>query len=205
MIIGPNHTGIGPEISIYPPGTWETPIGSVRVDKELSNSFKEFHDLTAHEYEHSIEVQLPFLQFIFKEFTFLPIVVKNPENLDLIIKKIPNDVIVIASSDFTHYGPGYGFDPFRENKRGMVEKLDMDAIESILKLDVKGFLTHMVRYNDTICGYVPITILMKWLKRFDAKGKLLKYYTSGEIIGDYENFVAYASIGFENRKEENKS
>ena len=200
VIIGPNHNGIGPNISVYPYGYWETPLGRVEIDKELADIFKEFHDTTASEFEHSIEVQLPFLQFLFKDFTFLPITVKSPENINEIVNRIPKDVLVIASSDFTHYGPGYGYIPFEENTRENVENLDMDAIDKILKLDVKGFLEHMVEYNDTICGYVPITILMKWLKKFNSVGKLLNFYTSGDVIGDYENFVAYASIGFESRE-----
>ena len=204
VIIGPNHTGIGPDISVYPPGVWETPLGDARVDEELSNKFKDFHDLSAHEYEHSIEVQIRFLQYIFNDFTFLPITVKTPK-IEEVITRLPSDVILIASSDFTHYGPGYGFDPFKSNKREKVERLDMDAIDSILKLDVKGFLQHMIEYNDTICGYVPITILLKWLKKFKVVGKLLKFYTSGDIVGDYENFVAYAAIGFEDKKQKNKS
>lgn len=205
VIIGPNHNGIGPNVSVYPYGYWETPLGRVEVDKELSEKFSKFHDTTASEFEHSIEVQLPFLQYLFKDFTFLPITVKSPENINEIIEKIPKDVVLIASSDFTHYGPGYGYIPFEENKRENIRKLDMDAIERILELDVKGFLEHMVKYEDTICGYVPITILMKWLKKFKPIGKLLNFYTSGDIVGDYENFVAYASIGFENREEKNKS
>ena len=202
IIIGPNHNGIGPNISVYPPGYWETPLGRVKIDEGLSKIFEKFHDTTASEYEHSIEVQLPFLQYLFDDFTFLPIIIKNPEDINEIVNKIPKDVMVIASSDFTHYGPGYGYFPFEENKRKNVEELDMDAIEKILKLDVKGFLEHMIHYDDTICGYVPIVILMKWLKNFETKGKLLNFYTSGDISGDYENFVAYASIGFENREKQ---
>ncbi len=200
VIIGPNHTGIGPNISVYPNGYWETPLGRVKIDEELSELFKEFHDKSAHEYEHSIEVQLPFLQYIFDDFTFLPIVVKEPENINSIARLIPKDVGVIASSDFTHYGRGYNYTPFPENAPELVKKMDLEAIEKIVNLDDMGFLEHVVRYNATICGFVPITIMIKWLKTMKVNGELLAYYNSGDVSGDYENFVSYAAIGFEDRK-----
>ncbi len=200
VIIGPNHTGIGPDISVYPSGYWETPLGKVKVDEELSEIFKEYHDTSAHEYEHSIEVQLPFLQYIFDDFTFLPIMVMKPENLQVIANKIPKDVGVIASSDFTHYGPAYGYTPFEENVRELVKQMDLKAIKHIIELDDRSFIKHVVDYNATICGFVPITIMIKWLKQRNVNGELLIYYNSGDVIGDYENFVAYAAIGFEDRE-----
>ncbi|MCD6547061.1 MAG: AmmeMemoRadiSam system protein B [Nanoarchaeota archaeon] len=214
IIIGTNHSGLGPSVSVYPSGRWITPLGDVEVDdvfaKEIveTSKFAEF-DTQAHLHEHSIEVQLPFLQFLFKDFKFVPIVFRGDDVLeearDLadtiynVSKKLKKNVFVIASSDFTHYGIAYGFIPFFGSSDEIKKKLyalDKKAIEEIINLHEMNFLRYVHSLNLTICGFAPIIATIFYAKKFVKKGKLLKYYCSGDISGDYENCVGYGAIIF---------
>lgn len=214
LIIGNSHTGLGPSISIYPNGKWHTPLGSVEVDENfvetlVKNSKFAKIDLTAHEYEHSIEVQIPFLQFIFKEFKIIPIVFRGDEvlkeatdlanSIEKTAKKLGKKIFVIGSSDFTHYGPAYGYYPFLGSSKEIKKKLyelDKGAIEKIINLNEKEFLTYLLEKKSTICGFAPIVATILYAKKFVKKGKLLKYYCSGDISQDYENCVGYGAIIF---------
>jgi len=209
VILGTNHTGLGPEISLNL-DDWLTPFGIVETDKEFGQKLVEKYneievDDFAHMYEHSIEVQLPFLQYLIKDFKFVPIVLKELEfdqikKLANAIRKTAEDlnrrIVIIASSDFTHHGPMYGYVLFRENVIENVRKLDLEDIEKILKLDTEGFLELMNKYNGTVCGYIPICVVLEYCKFFSVKGELLKYYNSGEITKDEKAVVGYASIAF---------
>lgn len=212
VIIGPNHTGEGPDFSTYLFSEWETPIGLVKVDaesgKKLIKSFPKLqNEAMAHLYEHSIEVQLPFLQFVNKDrlndIRFLPIVIKNYDYescaaLADAICELNKRFVVIASSDFTHYGPNYGYVPFVTSKKDNLYALDGGAIGFINELDMRGFLEYVKKKKATICGAGAIAVAMGVVKWLGAKeGKLLNYYTSGDIVGDYENAVGYAGIVFE--------
>jgi hypothetical protein len=210
VILGINHSGIGKVVatSLY---TWETPLGDIEIDKEFTNTLVQNGtveiDETANQYEHSIEVQLPFLQFLFKDFKFCPICLQSLsfEECEKIANGIikakeetKKNILVIASSDFTHYGYSYGYLPFSGSIDEVKEKLyelDRNAIDAILKLDAKKFYEMVIKKEMTICGFVPITILILLSKKLGAKNvELLKYYTSGDVIGDYGNAVGYASI-----------
>lgn len=170
-----------------------------KCDKELVNHFKE-KGITAtespHLREHSIEVQVPFLQFIRKEFTFAAIGIGHDADIEKISKAVSevNDAIIIVSSDFTHYGFNYGYIPFSANIKNNLEKLDKDAIELILKHDAEGFIKYVNKTGITICGYYPILTFLKLIKK--PEGRLLKYYTSGDVLGNFRNSVSYASIIF---------
>ncbi len=195
VIIGPNHTGLGSLVSISTQD-WETPLGIIETDKEKANFLAEKGfaiDQIAHEYEHSIEVQLPFLQVIFENFKILPICVmdqsyqtmkKLGSSLAEVLEK--NDII-IASSDFTHYEP----------QESAFQK-DNEAIKKIEQLDDEGFYKLVEEKEMSICGYGCILSAMIFSKQRDVKkAKLLKYSTSGDINGDYFKVVGYASIIFE--------
>ncbi len=215
IIIGPNHTGMG-RTSVYI-DDFETPLGVMEVDRELAREVvKEtgiINNSRAHMFEHSVEVQLPFLQFIHKEdnIRFVPLIISSPLNLKEIgegiaraIKKTGRKTLIIVSSDFTHYGVNYGYFPFGfgEDAVEKVKQGDMEAIEIIRNIDPEGFLKHIERTGKTICGYLPITVLLYYLKylfKSEGKGidvKLLKYYSSGDIINDYSSSVSYASLAF---------
>jgi len=208
IILGPNHTGLG-KTSVNL-DSWQTPFGMVRTDQEFGRTLikntKLIEDPRAHMQEHSIEVQLPFLQFVSKDMLqnlrFLPITISDDVDiarLALDIKEVILDtnkkVVFIVSSDFTHYGPQYGYVPFSSEVPERMYKLDQGAIKLIKNLDADGLLKYNYETGATICGQLPIALLLKTLEK--TKGKLLQYYTSADIVGSYKNAVGYASILFE--------
>ena len=189
IILGPNHTGYGSGIALTTE-TFSMPFGKVEIDTEITK--KMFgtiidNDINAHRYEHSIEVQLPFLQYINPNFKFIPICIgiqdyKTAKEIGEVIKNsIKNkDVIVIASTDFTHY-----------ESRTEAERKDKLAIDAILKLDAKLLYNRIKENNITMCGYGPV---MAMLESIDGKkAKLLKYATSGDIEKMHD-VVGYAGI-----------
>lgn len=211
IVIGPNHTGRGTAQISTTLANWEMPFGKVECDRGFAReliSKCDFvkDDLTAHAKEHSIEVQLPFLQFAnkdkLKDIKILPLCVNNYD-LDICrvlgdtIADIQEDVCVIASSDFTHYGPNYNYTPFLHNIKDSIYGLDGGAIEFIKKMDTKGFLEYVKKKKATICGAGPIAICMEIMKNLGIKkGQLMNYYTSGDVIDDYTNAVGYGAIKF---------
>jgi AmmeMemoRadiSam system protein B len=189
VVLGPNHTSIGGPVTSSIED-WATPLGTVKINREGVLHLMLEVDEYAHRYEHSIEVQLPFLQYIYGSFNFIPVIISAPglRGGVGIEEKIASlkDVLVIASSDFTHYEPAESAD----------EK-DERAIEAILKLDDRKFLETVEGTRASICGYAPIISAIIAAKALGAnKGELLKYTTSGDITGDYSSVVAYAAIIF---------
>jgi AmmeMemoRadiSam system protein B len=176
-------------------------LGVAEIDKEfgrllVKNGLE--HNETAHEGEHSIEVQIPFLQYVFEHFKFVPIIISDYAAVDIIKKTVEQagkKIMFIASSDFTHYGRDYGYVPFKTDIKNNMHKLDAGAIEQIKKIDSKGFLNYVNKTNATICGKMPIAAMLSCIKSKQAE--LLKYYTSADISGsDYSTAVGYASIRF---------
>lgn len=200
ILLGVNHTGyIGRKLALSYED-WQTPFGIVKNSNQKINDLKE--DKKAHVFEHSIEVQLPFLQFVsrdkLKDLRILPITVSEADYdyCQKIASEFPKKSTYIISSDFTHYGPLYNYLPFTANKRESIEKLDMEAINLILKFKTKEFLEYSK--DKTICGFNGIALGLEILKNIGAKkARLLKYYTSGDISKDYDNQVGYAAIVFE--------
>ncbi len=195
VIVSPNHTGLGEAISVSAADEWETPLGRVGVDtglrgKLLQKLAIEADDI-AHVQEHSIEVQLPFLQFLFKRFTILPITLMTQDLEEITalgnaLAELKGDNSVIASSDFTH------FEPLQ-----FAKEKDMQAIERIKQLDVEGFHKMVLERNLSICGHAPIAALMQYCKKRGFKeGKLLRYDTSASTTGEKSSVVGYAAIKF---------
>jgi len=211
IILGPNHTGLGSSPVLTTLADWKMPFGTVECDKGFAREIlgkcdfvKE--DYEAHSQEHSIEVQLPFLQFVNKdrlrEIKFVPLIISDYDlgmcrDLADSIIDISEDIGVIASSDFTHYGPNYNFTPFLHSIKDNVYALDGDAIELVKKMDTKGFLEYVKKKKATICGAGAIAVCMEIMRNLGIKkGSLLNYYTSGDVVNDYTNSVGYASIKF---------
>lgn len=196
VILGPNHHGIGSLIAVSE-DTWVTPLGEVEVDKAFVDALsKRIIDVdeTAHRYEHSIEVQLPFLQFLFdKNFLFVPICMglsdedtarEVGEDLADTIAKFEKKVVVIASSDFTHYEPDR-----------IAREKDEYVIEAITELNVTKFYNRVYERNSSACGVGPIAVMMHAAKKLGAReGELIKYATSGDITGDRSSVVGYGGI-----------
>ena len=199
IILGPNHTGVGSGLSIQTEGAWETPVGITRIDSDLARNIQKSSgiidvDERAHASEHSIEVQLPFLQFLFNDAVeFVPIcmmmqdLTTSREVAKTIVENTKGkNVAIIASSDFTHYEP-----------QADANKKDREAIDAILKLDDQR-LNELGESNQvTMCGYGPITTLIAAAKIMgDVKPELLAYKTSGDITGDKSAVVGYSSLTF---------
>jgi AmmeMemoRadiSam system protein B len=201
IVLGPNHSGLGPRFSIMGSGSWVTPLGKCEIDTELAGKLKSCdfleEDVLAHAQEHSIEVQLPFLQHRFKDFTFVPVCIMNTDYSDGFLKKCEtlgkkiaeivkgNNVGVIASSDFSHYLP-----------QDVADMKDEAAVEQITKLDLKGFFRKLEEVDASVCGYGPIAVVMEAAKALGLKAKLVHKSSSGDASGDYNAVVAYYAIGF---------
>ncbi len=199
VIAGPNHHGIGSGLATVRQGAWETPLGKVEVDSDLakrlveSSGIVDFDD-SAHRSEHSIEVQIPFLQSIYGDkFKILPISMMLQDMITAtdVGQAIADCVkdkkcLLIASSDFTHYEP-----------QGIASKKDSEAIKAMLQMDVPLLYDTIRNLDVTMCGYGPVATIIAAAKELNAKkGRLLQYATSGDITGDYSSVVGYASLLF---------
>ncbi len=200
IILGPNHTGMGESFSVMTEGYWQTPLGDVEIDFKLADEIvknsKYFKsDTLAHLTEHSIEVLLPFLQFVKGKIKFVPIVVARADEdiYKLLAKDIYNalvslkkeeDVLLIASSDMTHY----------ESHESATKK-DQYAIEAILGLDAQELLKRVNEMDISMCGIAPVAIMLETAKNLGAHhANLVKYQTSAEATGDYSSVVGYAGV-----------
>jgi len=207
ILLGVNHSGLGSRIS-FSFEDFSTPLGIVKNNKILGEKILEklkllgYADLNeeAHRIEHSIEVILPFLQLSQKNFDIVPILLKDMSDVAcqqtayILSKFLSDDICVLVSSDFTHYGSSYNFVPFTSNIKENLYKLDKEIINSILNLNSKE--VYEKASKSTVCGIYGVTILTELAKIKKWKGKLVDYYTSGDISGDYSNFVGYAGVVF---------
>jgi AmmeMemoRadiSam system protein B len=208
IILGTNHSGLGSKLSLSIED-FETSLGQVSSDMEIieeiiTRAVDEKLDVSvdenSHRYEHSIEVQLPFLQLVEKKFKIVPILVKELE-FDEIQKfaKILAEIIrgrkifLLVSSDFTHYGASYGFMPFKDVRENLY-KLDGEIISSILKLNTKAFYDKSSR--STVCGKDAVACVVEAAKILKLKPEKLCYYTSGDVLDDWDVAVGYASLVF---------
>ena len=206
VIIGPSHRVHMEEMLSVPRVThYETPLGQIPLDLEFIDKLLEYSVFQSlprtHEYEHSVQIELPLLQYRQGDFKLVPIVAgscsaETISKAGAILRSLVDDgTLVIASSDFVHYGRNYGYVPFTENIPDRIRKLDMGAYEFIEALDCKGFLEYRHRTGATICGYVPVAILLSMLDT-PVKAELVKYATSGGLTGDFTNSVSYLSVAF---------
>ena len=198
IVMCPNHTGFGQPLSIMSEGWWETPLGRIPIDSELATKLKmKFplfqEDAEAHRTEHATEVQLPFLQVIKKNLSFVPITlgIRQFEILEALgtgiadVVALQNEpVLLIASSDMNHY----------END-AVTRIKDHKAIDQILKLDPRGLFDVVMREEISMCGFGPTVVMLTAVNRLGAKqAELVKYATSGDVSGDRNTVVGYAGI-----------
>lgn len=198
-LFGPNHTGIGSGLAVMREGFWRTPLGDAEIDTATADVLiKESPildvDDSAHAMEHSVEVQLPWLQYLYgSDFKFLPICflmqdLESSREIGEAVAKavIGKNALIIASTDMTHYEP-----------QTTAEKKDKAAIEAVLKLDEQRLYSTIEALHLSMCGYGPTIAAITAAKALGAKqSKLLCYKTSGDITGDYSAVVGYASIMF---------
>ena len=199
VILGPNHTGYGSALALMNDGVWRTPLGDVEVDGATANQIVQETRLVdvddvAHRFEHSIEVQLPFLQYLYgSEFKFVPLCFQMQDLSSAVevgkalVEVLANkNAVVIASSDMTHYEP-----------QGNAAAKDLAALKAVEAMDEKRFYSIIETQNVTACGYGPIAAVIAAAKGLGAKeAKLLCYKSSGDITGDYSSVVGYAAVSF---------
>jgi len=196
VILAPNHFGNGAKLALHPATEWETPLGRARVDTELAARILTGvpgmeEDARAHE-EHSLEVQLPFLQYLCPEFTFVPIaigigdyptLVKLGESLAAVLTDEPRPAMIVASSDMNHY----------EDDRTTRGK-DRIAIDTMLVLDTRALYDALKRERISMCGYGPAIAAMTAVR--PSLARLVEYATSGDAEGERERVVGYAGMAF---------
>jgi hypothetical protein len=198
IIVGPNHRGMGAAQSIMASGAWDMPMGQVEINhilasKIMTHSLRLKDDADAHLYEHSLEVQVPFIQALRPDFKLVPIVLsissfKECKELGSAIAHGIQDygehVLIVASTDMTHY----------ESHQRALQK-DKMAIDKILEMDPEGLLKTVLSQGISMCGVVPTTVaLLACLEQGAHSAELVAYSTSGETSGDYNQVVGYAGL-----------
>ncbi len=214
VILGPNHSKQGTSEAIMTNGLWKTPLGGARIDTELAEAILENSDYleddyTAHNQEHSIEVQIPWLQKKFRDFNFVPISMSEHDldrgrDIGKAIRKAKEETsekfVVLASSDFTHFGTSYGYRPVSGGigkKLDYIKKIDTEAASAIEKLSPETFVDTVERYDSPICGVGPISALLYYLEDLSSGGELLDYSTSYEVSKNEDSIVGYCGIVME--------
>ena len=198
ILLGPNHTGYGPSYSIMTEGIWQTPLGQVKIDSALAKEIKANsglleEDILAHAYEHSLEVELPFLQYFNPDLEIVPITIlsDNIEQLRQIgsavaraLKNSKESFLIVASSDMTHY-----------ESQKEAEFKDKEAIAAILELDEESMVKKIRGLNISMCGWAAVAVMLSAAKSLGAKNaSLIKYETSAAVTGDTESVVGYAGV-----------
>ncbi len=199
VVVAPNHYGIGSGVSTFKEGEWETPLGRLRVDAEAAALLADSTDVVAfdpqaHRLEHSLEVQLPFLQKIYgNSVPLLPVsllfqdVDTAKEVAAGLVKVIRGKrTVLVASSDLTHYEPAE-----------QAKKKDTALIGQVLSMDLKGIYSTLERLDVTACGYGAVAAVMEAARTLGlSKAELLKYASSGDTSGDNLQVVGYGALRF---------
>jgi len=198
IILGPNHSGRGAALALSPAGGWRMPLGEVPIDADMNERLmkacpKLQEDASAHQNEHCLEVQIPFLQVLQPGFTFSAICLRTVEYSDLeslghamaqAIRSSAEPVLLVASSDMTHYADA-----------GTAARQDQFAIDCILALDSMGLFRIILKKNISMCGFAPMVAVLTACNDLGANSaRLMQYTNSGEASGDYNRVVAYAGI-----------
>jgi AmmeMemoRadiSam system protein B len=195
VILGPNHHGQGAPISLSTT-TWHMPMGDISVNKVFTKHLLEatplvVEDESAHRFEHSLEVQLPFLQALQKDLTIIPLVLSHisyamckeiAEGLAKAIKQYKKPILILASSDMSHYES-------REN----ASKKDHLALDRLTALDPEGLYQTVDDNRISMCGVIPVTIMLQASILLGANTVTISRYTdSGDVSGDTDQVVGYA-------------
>lgn len=198
IILCPNHMGLGQPLSIMSEGAWQTPLGNAPIDSDLAGELRRrcpllTEDAEAHRQEHSIEVQLPFLQKLQPAMRFVPVAV-GTESFDALerlaraiagtIRASGRRVLIVASSDMNHYD---------NDERTRIK--DRRAIDQLLALHPRGLYDTVRREGISMCGYCPAVAMMTAaLELGAARAELVRYATSADACGDHSRVVGYAGI-----------
>ena len=198
LLLGPRHFPRGKPQAILSEGAWETPLGRAEIDSELARDLKGAYpelceDSVAHQTEHALEVQLPFLQSLAGDFRFVPIALGPTDYIQLeslghamaeVLRRQRDPVLMIASSDMNHYES----DEITRRKDGL-------AIERVLALDAAGLFDVVRREEISMCGFGPAVSMLTAARLLGAaRTTLVRYATSGDINGDRNEVVGYAGV-----------
>ncbi|MBI5741762.1 MAG: AmmeMemoRadiSam system protein B [Nitrospirae bacterium] len=198
ILIGPNHTGIGSPVSIMSSGEWQMPTGSLSIDEGLAKKIVKLspviqEDPMAHEMEHSLEVQLPFILYYSSVVRIVPVLMMYDsletcrsvgEAIARAVADSEYPVTLIASSDMSHYVTD-----------SAARAIDRKAIDRVLAVDPEGLYETVVKERISMCGFMPVTAMLFAARKLGAqKGELVKYMTSAEVSGDYDYVVGYAGM-----------
>ncbi|MDH7600460.1 MAG: AmmeMemoRadiSam system protein B, partial [Sedimentisphaerales bacterium] len=207
IVIGPSHRYPAGDFLIVPRvRSFKTPLGAIPIDQQVVDRLvagQVFRDIpSAFQGENSIEIQLPLLQYHLGDgFKLVPIMAGHcslqtiRQAAELLKACVDPQTLVIASSDFTHYGRSYGYVPFTDDLPRRIKELDMGSLGPIQAKDPNAFLQYIQRTGATICGYIPVAVLLAMMPP-DAKAELIQYTTSGQITGDWSQSVSYMSVAF---------
>jgi len=206
IVIGPSHQVYLRDAYSIPPVThYRTPLGEVKLDREFIAKLlqhKVFKQVArAHQAEHSVQIEIPLLQFTQSDFKLVPIVAGQcrlaviQQAAEIISSELDEQTLVIASSDFTHYGGRFSYEPFKNDIPVNLKKLDYGSVDFIKQKDAAGFLQYKARTGITICGDIPIATLLTMLPK-EAKAEVIAYQTSGALENNYANSVSYFAIAF---------
>ncbi len=206
FVLAPNHRVRLKGAAVPAATAFETPLGEIPLDTEVTEKLAArpgiVMDDHPHAPEHSIEIQLPFLQVALEPgFRLVPILIGDISAAEA--RKLADEIrpfvgsgdLVLASSDFTHYGANFGYYPFREDIESNLKKLDFGALEEIRKLSPEGLDAYRARTGITVCGCDPIMVLLALLPPGSQMG-LLHYDTSGRQTGDFSSSVSYLAVSF---------
>ncbi len=200
ILLGPNHAGQGALVSMMAQGAWRTPLGDIQIDEKMAGALLEGSqyledDPSAHASEHSLEVELPILQYFRSDFKIVPIALMT-DDLKLLkelgreiaaVAKTPEfkeTVLIVASSDMTHYEP-----------QSSAEKKDKEAIDAILALDEDRLVEKIKKFDITMCGASPVVVALTIGKALGARhATLVNYQTSADAGADKESVVGYAGV-----------
>ncbi|MBI4682880.1 MAG: AmmeMemoRadiSam system protein B [Nitrospirae bacterium] len=198
ILIGPNHTGFGSPVSIMSSGIWQMPTGKLKINEDIAGKLMNYSaeitdDILAHQMEHSLEVQLPFILHLSSDVTIVPITMM-PVSLDIcrvvgealasVVKDSEDTVTIIASSDMSHYVSD-----------SAARKKDKRAIDRVIALDPEGLYKTVRDQDISMCGVIPVTAMLFAANKLGAsEAVLVKYMTSGEVSGDYDYVVGYAGV-----------
>jgi len=200
ILLGPNHTGLGQPFSIMDKGSWQTPLGVSDINHDLAAAIMSRSDFLesdglAHVREHSLEVELPILQYFRNDVNIVPIAF-GADDFDALVDvgkavagavkalKLEKKILLVASSDMTHYEPA-----------AQARAKDMQALEAVAALDAKGLWQIVHKLGLTMCGYMPVIAMITAAKELGAvKGELVEYSNSGDVTGDDSSVVGYAGV-----------
>ena len=209
IVIGPSHQFPMEDFFAVPKAAaFQTPLGRIPIDTEFVDNllkYEQFKNLPqVLQIEHSVQIELPLLQNRFGDFKLVPIVAGQcslttiSKAANILKGLIDQDTLIIASSDFTHYGASYGYVPFKDNIPAKIKELDMGAYKYIEQPDYEAFIKYIQKTGATICGYIPISVLVAMLEK-DSKVQLINYQTSGQLTNDYSTSVSYLGIAISGR------